>query len=93
MLFMRATGEEVGASRSENGIGEESRKNKTYVGNTAPEATTYSTLTGESLHSQAGLASLALHRTLVCNGAATIRQEQLMVASRQNMHQLQMVEV
>ena len=57
MLFMRATGEEVGASRSENGIGEEGRKDKTRVGNAGPEATTYSALTVESLYRQAGLAS------------------------------------
>jgi hypothetical protein len=29
MFFLRATGEEIGASHSENGIGEKSRKNKT----------------------------------------------------------------
>jgi hypothetical protein len=52
MLFMRATGEEVGASRSENGIDEASRKDKTQVGNDGPEATTYSALTVESLHCQ-----------------------------------------
>ena len=52
MLFMCATSEEVGASRSENGIGEKSRKDKTCFGNDGPEATTYSALTVESLDCQ-----------------------------------------
>ena len=56
MLFMRATGEEVGASRSKNDIGKEGEKDKTRIGNAGPEATTYSALTVESLHGQAGLA-------------------------------------
>ena len=51
---MCATGEEVGASRSENGIGEESRKDKTCVGSDRLEATTYSALTVECCICQKG---------------------------------------
>jgi hypothetical protein len=49
MLFMCATGDEVGTSHRANGFGEKSRKDKTAVGNDGPEATIYSALTVESL--------------------------------------------
>jgi hypothetical protein len=45
MLFMCATGEKVGAPRSENAIGEKSRKDKTCIVHDGPEATTHSALT------------------------------------------------
>jgi hypothetical protein len=52
MLFMCANGEELGATHNENGIGETSRKDKSWGGNDDPEATTCSALTVASLHCQ-----------------------------------------